>query len=86
MYNGKYLKLYNYLFQKGKDNSHHTMTFSEIEEVLQFKLPNSSYKYPAWWANESEGNHTHALSWINAGWKTNNVKLGKSVTFIKPQP
>jgi hypothetical protein len=55
---------------------------NEIEEILMFKLPASAYKYSAWWPNESAGTHTHALSWLMAGWKTTEVKTGSQVTFI----
>ncbi|MFP7296989.1 hypothetical protein [Neobacillus niacini] len=56
---------------------------NEIEEILTFKLPASAYKYSAWWANETEGTHTHARSWLMAGWKTTEVKPGNKVTLIK---
>jgi hypothetical protein len=36
-----------------------------------------------WWANDSEGTHTHARSWLMAGWKTVEVKPGNKVTYIK---
>jgi hypothetical protein len=60
-----------------------TISFAEIEELLRFKLPVSAYKYNAWWANEQNGNHSHARSWLSVGWKTSDVELGKKVTFYK---
>ncbi|WP_420489526.1 hypothetical protein [Neobacillus niacini] len=30
-----------------------------------------------------DGTHTHARSWLMAGWKTAEVKPGKMVTFMK---
>ncbi|OBZ10929.1 hypothetical protein [Bacillus sp. FJAT-26390] len=82
MYNGKYSTLTDYLTRQiaAKNKS---LTLAEIEDILRFKLPTSAYKYSAWWANEEDGNHSHARSWRSAGWKTADVVLGKRVTFIK---
>ncbi|SEM74453.1 hypothetical protein SAMN05192533_105164 [Mesobacillus persicus] len=82
MYNGKYIKLYEYLKQKSKEASEQKLTFTEIEEILQFNLPKSAYNYPAWWANELHGTHSHARSWIDAGWKTSEVRMGDQITFL----
>jgi hypothetical protein len=83
MYSGKYERLYQNLTKKEKDGSRLTLSMNEIEVILEFKLPASAYKYPAWWANELEGSHTHAQSLLMAGWKTTEVKPGSQVTFIK---
>ncbi len=59
-------------------------SFSEIEKILGFELPDSAYLYQAWWANEKTGTHSHARSWINASFKTSKVDLNsKTVTFFK---
>ncbi|MEH7505815.1 hypothetical protein V7152_28325 [Neobacillus drentensis] len=83
MYKGKYERLYQSLNKMDKEVSKLTLSFDEIEELLQFKLPTSAYKYSAWWANETEGTHSHSRSWLLSGWKTSDVKLGEKVTFIK---
>ncbi|MFB3164539.1 hypothetical protein ABLO26_24565 [Neobacillus sp. 179-J 1A1 HS] len=83
MYTGKYERLFQSLNLREKDVSRLTLSINEIEEILEFKLPASAYKYSAWWANESEGTHTHALAWLMAGWKTAEVIPGSKVTFIK---
>jgi len=83
MYNGKYLRLYEYLKKKEKELSQYTLTFNEMEHILQFNLPVSAYKYSAWWANEIDGMHTQARSWMLAGWKTSDVIVGKKITFKK---
>lgn len=48
MYEGKYFKLLEYLKHK-QDEIRLTITFSEIEEILNFELPSSAKKYNAWW-------------------------------------
>ncbi|OCA83192.1 hypothetical protein A8F94_18935 [Bacillus sp. FJAT-27225] len=82
MYNGKYYNLHEYLAKKKNEVSRLTLTLSEMEEIVGFKLPQSAYVYPAWWANENKGSHTHARSWLLAGWKTAEVKPGNQVTFF----
>lgn len=50
------------------------MSFMEIEQVLGFKLPESSRKYRAWWSNNSS-NNVMTESWLNAGFETQNVDM-----------
>lgn len=58
-------------------------SFDEIEEILGFGLPASARKYPAWWANEIDGQHSHAWAWLDAGWRTIDLDLGgERVTFL----
>lgn len=56
-------------------------TFSDIEDILSFPLPQSARTYPAWWANQP---HSQGHSWLNAGWKASalNLKTG-TLTFIR---
>lgn len=55
--------------------------FSDIENVLGFKLPASARRYPAWWENDSKG-HPHAGAWLKNGWKTTEVDLaGERLIF-----
>ncbi|WP_139490159.1 DUF7662 domain-containing protein [Brevibacillus dissolubilis] len=55
-----------------------TLTYSEIENILGFKLPESAYKHREWWAN---GSHSHSNMWIGAGWKVDSVELGEHIIF-----
>lgn len=57
------------------------MTFREVEKVLGFPLPNSAYKYPAWWANDPNPSR-HSYAWLSVGWETEELDLaGEKVTF-----
>lgn len=49
-------------------------TFADIEERLGFRLPQSAYKYPAWWANQSNG-HSQTRGWRSVGWRTTALDL-----------
>ena len=80
---GKYGTLYRHLVERTSDEWR--ATFSEIETVLGFGLPNSARVHRPWWANQGErGGHSHALAWEMAGWKTANVDMaGERVVFVR---
>jgi hypothetical protein len=79
---GKYGPLYNHLDGAGRVLVR--LTFAEIERVLGDELPPSARKHQAWWANESRGGtHSHARSWLDAGYRTQNLDLNaQTVEFI----
>jgi hypothetical protein len=80
----KYEPLPQFLTSAG-DNSRR-MSFSEIERVLGFKLPNSAYEHVAWWSNNATG-HSHARAWLKFGWRTEAVDLSaRKVTFQRVSP
>lgn len=58
------------------------LNFEKIEEILGMSLPRSAYDYQAWWANDFS--HSQGRSWLDAGWKTENLNLSRrSVTFAR---
>ena len=81
---GKYAPLENYLRELPESQSEVTLRFEQIESLLNDKLPPSAYQYPAWWANEKEGNHVNARAWANAGWKIESLDVNtKWVKLIR---
>jgi hypothetical protein len=80
---GKYAVLYHHL-ENFQDKEWST-TFSEIEKLLCFSLPDSARVHRPWWANQGErGGHSHALSWEMAGWKTSQVDMaGERLVFVR---
>lgn len=60
-------------------------SFDEIENILDSKLPDSAYKYPAWWSNEQGNkNHVQCHAWLEAGWKTEDLNLvAEEIIFKK---
>ena len=61
-----------------------TLSFDQINEILQSNLPYSAYQYPAWWANEVNGPHVQAHAWQDAGWKVEIVDFyRKRVRFLR---
>jgi hypothetical protein len=78
-YKGKYEGLYQYFRQL--DTTKAELSYEQVEKILGFKLPDSAYKYAAWWANDIT--HSHAKSWMLVDWETDGIDLGKTVNFVK---
>lgn len=69
-------------FLASQKSNEWTATFADIEERLGFRLPESAYKYPAWWANQSNGGHSQTRGWRSVGWRTTALDLAsKCVRF-----
>ena len=77
---GKYDPLTNFLATTNKNKI--TLTYSEIEKVIGFELPKSSYSDNRWWLNNDK-THTQSAAWGNASYEVKFVDLGKHITFIK---
>jgi hypothetical protein len=78
----KYDPLREHLLRQRADSF--TMTFEEVAAVVPGGLPASAYRYPAWWANEASGSHTHARAWLDAGFRTRALSLtARRVTFAR---
>lgn len=60
-----------------------TLTFTDVETILGFALPESAHKYHAWWSNSrTADSHTWAHLWLRAGWEKEHVDFaGLRVTF-----
>lgn len=80
----KYTPLRIYLQSQPVGQTQLTLTFEKIEQILSAKLPPSAYQHQAWWANERNGAHVHAHSWLEAGWKVESFDLNrKMVRFVR---
>ncbi len=73
----KYQDLQNF-FSKSNE-SYLKLTFQEIESIIGFKLPESAYKYEAYWYPSET--HTICKSWTENGWKVISVKIGEYIEF-----
>ena len=61
-----------------------TLSFAAIERIIGEALPASARRYPAWWANEEDGTHSHAQAWLDAGYRTTGLDLNAStVDFVR---
>lgn len=73
-------------FLLAKNVSSLRLAFQDIEDILGFTLPKSAYAHEAWWSNNETG-HSHARSWLRAGWRTAEVDLAAcKVTFERRAP
>lgn len=59
------------------------LSYTEIERIIGSKLPVSAYKYNAWWSNDMTSGSRQCRAWLDIGWRTANIELGKSITFSK---
>jgi hypothetical protein len=57
------------------------MTFDEVADLVE-GLPDSAFKYSAWWSNEVDGGHVQARAWSAAGFRVDRLDLaGRKVRF-----
>ena len=76
----KYRFLSDYLHQS--NSSRVKLTYSEIEDILKFKLPDSAVMHRAFWANTTS--HSIALSWLSVNYSVVEVNLEeKYIIFEK---
>lgn len=80
---GKYTPLEQYLRNLPNEQKEITLTFAQIETIIQDSLPRSSKEHSAWWSNEVDGNHVQAHAWINAGWSSHADQSRRLVRFLR---
>lgn len=74
----KYEPLSRYLEKQGAKVA---LSFATIESIIGSALPPSARRHAAWWSN-NVGSHVQADSWIEAGFKTEDVDIaGQKVSF-----
>jgi hypothetical protein len=81
---GKKMSIYHPLYQwlSGQSANSVSAPFKQIEAVLGFGLPPSARTRPQWWENDRK--HVQSAAWIDAGFETRNLSLGKeNVEFVK---
>jgi hypothetical protein len=77
---GQYLLLYNYLENRYADTV--VLTFSEIEDLLGFPLPEQARLHREWWLDQAVGTGAnHADSWILASRTAIPDLTAKTVVF-----
>lgn len=79
---GKYMPLTQWLLKCSADSI--KLSFSKLEEILGFELPDSAYVHDRWWMNDVY--HSQAQSWLDAGYKTVNSRepiINQTIEFYK---
>jgi hypothetical protein len=79
---GKYTPLENYLRELPADQKEITLSFEQIEGIINARLPSSAYEDRRWWDHEKEGNHVNARAWANAGWQIESVDFNTKQTKL----
>ncbi|MFG6082161.1 hypothetical protein ACEUZ9_002804 [Paracoccus litorisediminis] len=60
------------------------MKFSDIEEIIERALPPSARQYSAWWGNNDQGGKRHSASWLQAGFRAEDLSLEmEEVSFTR---
>jgi DNA-binding transcriptional regulator YiaG len=78
----KYKPLLEYL--QRSERSLVTLSFSEVEAIMEEALPASARSHRAWWSNRSKG-ALQASAWMDAGYLVEHLDLvTEQVTFRKP--
>ncbi len=77
----KYQPLLEYLC--GSNEGEVTLTFAQIEALMNEALPESARSKRAWWSNRSKG-ALQASAWMEAGYRVEDVDIDRQqVTFRK---
>ena len=74
---GKYTPLENYLRDLPHSQTEVSLSFQQIERILNTPLPASAYEDRRWWDHATEGHHRSRRAWANAGWKIASVDVAK---------
>ena len=76
----KYRFLSDYLYESNR--SRVKLSYAEIENILEFKLPDSAATHRAFWANTTS--HSIALSWLSVNYSVVEANLeNKYIVFEK---
>ncbi len=63
-----------------------TLSFKDVERILDFKLPDTAKTHRDWWANKRMNSSRQCDSWLGAGWQVFFADLHRQeVTFIRYQ-
>jgi hypothetical protein len=69
---------------KGSDEVRITLSFGEIVGIISDSLPGGVYTDQHWWANAK--GHVQAKSWLDAGWKADQVDLQSQRVSFRRTP
>jgi len=79
-----YQLLQDFLSKTPQNLNSINISFVQISQIISLALPDSAYKYRAWWANQTDiSNRSHARAWTNAGFKVVDVNLSAELVTFK---
>lgn len=74
----RYAPLAAYLHKQQSLTETITLTFAEIEKLIDGALPTSARSHRSWWANDSQS-HIQSQEWLDAGWRVSSVNMSDEV-------
>ncbi len=63
----KYAALQHHLIRR--NGRPEMLSFEDIEAIIGKNLPQSAVKHRSFWANDNKDYHSHARSWMSAGYR-----------------
>ena len=75
----KYIEFYRFL--ENNTNEKLELTYEDIEKIINHKLPNSAYKYQAYFSNSLS--HPISRIWLELGYTQTKLELGKYLILEK---
>jgi hypothetical protein len=80
----KYDPLEHYLAQRRATERQVTLTFGEINSLLDSPLPRSAYSLRQWWENPRDAStRPQARAWLNAGFEVDAVKQERRSGMVR---
>jgi hypothetical protein len=80
---GRYTRLADWLMKRPDSVTDVTVTFDQIEVVIESPLPKSAFAHRSWWANDSVS-HPQSVNWLEVGWRVSSLSLtNRVVTFSR---
>ena len=75
----KYIEFYRFLENNTKEKLE--LTYEDIEKIINHTLPNSAYKYQAYFSNSLS--HPISRIWLELGYIQTKLELGKYLILEK---
>ena len=73
----KYTPLEHFLCKLDILQKEVTLSFEQVERILNDRLPPSAFQYQEWWNYEKHPRHPQKQAIANAGWKVETVNVSR---------
>jgi len=80
----KYQPLNTHLASIKKETNEVLLTFDQIEEILNARLPKSASDHREWWSNQKDtSNRPQAHAWMSAGFEVDELQLNGPRKWVR---
>ncbi|MDP1697711.1 MAG: hypothetical protein Q8L45_08005 [Xanthomonadaceae bacterium] len=81
---GKYDPLHQHLRQLPRQTNEVTLSFADIERIIESRLPKSASDFRAWWGNQVKiSNRPQAAAWLGAGFQVEAVHQNYANSWVR---